>query len=74
LNHATITLLTAVTHNMIETTKTDQSGGFQFADVPPGIHELFVSPDGPMLRLKKRSHELEVRLTWRPWRKDSFAF
>jgi hypothetical protein len=68
LTHETITLLAAGTHSLIETTKTDQSGRFQFADVPPGIYELLVSSDGPMLTLKvRRGHELEVRLTWKSW-------
>jgi hypothetical protein len=68
LAHETITLLAAGTHRLIGTTKTDQSGRFQFADVPPGIYELLISSDGPTLKLKvRRGHELEVRLTWKSW-------
>jgi len=68
LTQATITLLAAGTHRLIGSTKTDQSGRSQFADVPSGSYQLWVSSDGPKLKLKvRRGHAVEVRLTWKAW-------
>jgi hypothetical protein len=68
LIHETITLFAARTYKLLGTTKTDQNGQFQFADLPPGIYEMVISSDGPKLRLKvRKGRELEVLLTWKPW-------
>lgn len=74
LTQATITLLAAGTHRLIGSTKTDQSGRSQFADVPSGSYQLWVSSDGPKLKLKvRRGHAVEVRLTWKAWPQEQLC-
>ena len=58
-----ITLRTADTHEVIGTTRTDEQGRFQFAEVAAGSYELLSG--GPIVKLiVRKGHDLDVRLTW----------